>query len=66
MNLLKFLFGKNFRNQNLPFQAGTLYLDTENKELWFDDPGNEVSIHNKVIDTDTLVYDIEETITFPN
>lgn len=64
VNILQFLFGKNFEEKSLTVKPGTFYLDTEKKELWFDDPSATSSEHNKVIDTATLIYEVTETITF--
>lgn len=64
MKLLQFLFGKNLESKSIPVNPGSMYLDVETKELWFDDPSNTSSQHNKVIDTATLVYTITESISF--
>ena len=66
MNFLKFLFGKDLETKNPAVQPGTIYLDTAKNELWFDDPSNTSSTHNKVIDTATLIYKVTSTITFPS
>ena len=66
MNFLKFLFGKDLETKNPTVQPGTIYLDTAKNELWFDDPSNTSSTHNKVIDTATLIYKVTSTITFPS
>lgn len=35
--------------------------------MWFDAPdATSSSIHNKIIDTATLIYKIESTVTFPS
>lgn len=65
MNILQFLFGKNLMDKNVEVKPGTFYLDVETKELFFDDPSNSSSQHNKVIDTGTLIYRVTEKITFP-
>lgn len=68
MNILQFLFGKEFnKGQNIPFSPGSFYLDLTKGELWIDDPTNTESTHSKIIDTDTLLYEIEEngSMLFP-
>lgn len=62
MAILKFLHGKNFKDATSSFQPGTFYLDTETGEMWFDDPSSSTTDHSKIIDTDTLIYNITETI----
>lgn len=52
-------------DKNVEVKPGTFYLDVETKELFFDDPSNSSSQHNKVIDTGTLIYRVTEKITFP-
>jgi hypothetical protein len=64
LNILQFLFGKNLTSKEIDVKPGTFYLDVETKELFFDDPSNTSSGHNKVIDTGTLIYKVTETITF--
>lgn len=68
MAILKFLAGKNFSDQTLNFQPGTIYLDTATGEMWFDDPQGQMTNHAKIVDLDTLVYEIEEQveIEFPS
>ena len=35
--------------------------------MWFDDPNaTSSSVHNKIIDTATLIYKIESTVLFPS
>ena len=65
MAILQFLYGKNLKQINPTFTPGTVYLDTETGEMWFDDPSNTLTTHAKVIDTATLIYSIEETFEFP-
>ena len=66
MAILQFLAGTDFVNKSLSFQPGTIYLDTATGEMWFDDPQGVATDHAKVIDLDTLVYDIEEWVEFPS
>ena len=66
MAILQFLAGTNFVNKSLSFQPGTIYLDTATGEMWFDDPQGVATDHAKIIDLDTLVYDIEEQVEFPS
>lgn len=66
MAILQFLAGTDFVNKSLSFQPGTIYLDTATGEMWFDDPQGVATNHAKVIDLDTLVYDIEEWVEFPS
>lgn len=68
MNLLQFLFGKDFnKGENVPFTPGSFYLDLSKGELWIDDPTNNTVTHSKIIDTDTLIYEVEEngSMLFP-
>lgn len=46
---LKFLHGKNIAD-NTVITPGTFYLDTENNELWYDDPGEEAEGHIRLFD----------------
>ena len=62
--MLRFLQGQNLREKNVAFQPGTIYLDTATKEMWFDDPSQTTMRHQKIVDLDTLVYLIEETVQF--
>ena len=64
MAILQFLAGTNFLNKTLTFQPGTIYLDTSTGEMWFDDPEEQITDHSKIIDLDTLIYEIEETVEF--
>lgn len=66
MAILQFLAGTDFVNKSLNFQPGTIYLDTATGEMWFDDPQGVATDHAKIIDLDTLVYDIEEQVEFPS
>jgi hypothetical protein len=61
MPVLTFKYGKNLTNKT-PFIAGTFFLDIETGELFYDDPTSENLEHQKIIDTDTLLYWVEETI----
>lgn len=68
MNFLQFLFGKDFnKGENVPFTPGSFYLDLSKGELWIDDPTNNALTHSKIIDTDTLIYEVEEngSMLFP-
>ena len=56
--------GTNFLDKSIDFNPGTFYLDTNTGELWIDDPEGTIQEHTKIIDTGTLLYDIEETITY--
>lgn len=62
--MLRFLQGQNLREKNVAFQPGTIYLDTATNEMWFDDPSQTTLRHQKIIDLDTLVYLIENTVEF--
>lgn len=66
MAILQFLAGTDFVNKSLSFQPGTIYLDTATGEMWFDDPQGVATDHAKIIDLDTLVYEIEEWVEFPS
>lgn len=46
---LKFLHGKNIAD-NTVITPGTFYLDTENNELWYDDPAAEKEGHIRLFD----------------
>ena len=61
MSVLTFKYGKKLTDTT-PFVAGTIFLDLETGELFYDDPAAEKSIHQKIIDTNTLTYWIESTI----
>lgn len=61
MSVLTFKYGKNLTDST-PFIAGTIFLDIETGELFYDDPTAEKQIHQKIIDTNTLTYWIKETI----
>ena len=51
LGILKFLAGKNL-NESTPVQPGTIYLDTEKNELWYDDPANEnANSHTRLFDS---------------
>lgn len=48
-------------------QPGTIYLDVATGELFFDDPRASKQIHNKIIDTATLIYTvIGDNLTYPS
>ena len=64
MALVRLLAGTNFLDKSIDFNPGTFYLDTTTGELWIDDPEGTIQEHTKIIDTGTLLYDIEETITY--
>lgn len=64
MALVRLLAGTNFLDKSINFNPGTFYLDTNTGELWIDDPEGTIQEHTKIIDTGTLLYDIEETITY--
>lgn len=66
MAILQFLAGTDFVNKSLSFQPGTIYLDTATGELWFDDPQGVITNHSKIIDLDTLIYEIEDEVEFPS
>ena len=64
MALVRLLAGTNFLDKSIDVNPGTFYLDTNTGELWIDDPEGTIQEHTKIIDTGTLLYDIEETITY--
>lgn len=64
MALVRLLAGTNFLDKSIDFNPGTFYLDTNTGELWIDDPEGTIQEHTKIIDSGTLLYDIEETITY--
>jgi hypothetical protein len=71
LRLLNFLYGENLLGKaNSTFKPGTIYLDVTTGELFFDDPSKEtVTKHNKIIDTETLIYVLDDespTVTFPS
>lgn len=61
MSVLTFKYGKNLTDST-PFIAGTIFLDIETGELFYDDPTAGKQIHQKIIDSNTLIYHITETI----
>ncbi len=64
---LKFLYGENLKDKSVAIVPGTIYLDVATGELYFDDPTKvDIEKHNKIIDTATLIYTIEESVTFPS
>lgn len=46
---IQFLHGKNIANNDV-IAPGTFYLDTENNELWYDDPSQENEGHIRLFD----------------
>lgn len=65
---LQFRYGVRIQDKDLPYEPGTIYLDVAMRELWIDDPTNYVGgEHIKIIDSDTLIYSINEgeSILFP-
>jgi hypothetical protein len=64
MAFLKFLFGKNLTKSSAAstFEPGTLYLDVETKELYFDNPSATSGSHAKIVDTSTLIYMVDEEV----
>lgn len=61
MAVLTFKYGKGLTNST-PFVPGTVYLDVETGEFWFDDPTSEKTEHQKIIDVDTIMYKIDKTV----
>lgn len=61
MAVLAFKYGQNLTD-SIPFVSGTIYLDINTGEFWFDDPSSAEKKHQKVIDTDTLIYEIDKTV----
>lgn len=61
MSVLTFKYGKNLSNTT-PFVAGTIFLDIETGELFYDDPTSTVQEHQKIIDSQTLLYWVKETV----
>lgn len=61
MAVLAFKYGQNLTSST-PFVPGTVYLDIEKKEIWFDDPSSKKTEHQKFIDTDTFTYKIDKTV----
>lgn len=61
MSVLTIKYGKNLTDAT-PFVAGTIFLDIETGELFYDDPTAEKQKHQKIIDTNTLTYWVKETI----
>ena len=50
---IQFLYGKGLTN-NVPFSAGAIYLDTLNKQLWYDDPAGEITEHTLLTTPDEI------------
>lgn len=69
MNIpLKFAYGKSLMSgdkKNI-FSSGTIYLDIETHELFFDNPEVFSGQHQKIIDNETLIYTISNTVDFPS
>lgn len=61
MSVLTFKYGRNLSNTT-PFVAGTIFLDIETGELFYDDPTSTVQEHQKIIDSQTLLYWVKETV----
>lgn len=61
MSVLTFKYGRNLSNTT-PFVAGTLFLDIETGELFYDDPTSTMQEHQKIIDSQTLLYWVQETV----
>lgn len=61
MSVLTFKYGKKLTDAT-PFVAGTLFLDIETGELFYDDPTASKQVHQKIIDSNTLTYWVESTI----
>lgn len=61
MAVVTFKYGKSLTS-SIPFVPGTVYLDIDTGEFWFDDPSSAEKKHQKVIDTDTLIYKIDRTV----
>lgn len=51
MSQIKFLHGNDISTAEVPFDAGTFYLDLKKNELWYDDPSNtNTSNHIRLFD----------------
>ena len=61
MAVVTFKYGKSLTSST-PFVPGTVYLDIEKQEIWFDDPSSKKTEHQKFIDTDTFTYKINKTV----
>lgn len=61
MSVLTFKYGRNLSNTT-PFVAGTIFLDIETGELFYDDPTSTAQEHQKIIDSQTLLYWVKETV----
>ena len=61
MAVVTFKYGKSLTSST-PFVPGTVYLDIEKQEIWFDDPSSKKTEHQKFIDTDTFTYKIDKTV----
>ena len=62
---IKFLAGKYLANKALNFAPGSIYYDSTTNELWFDDPSNKNNQRQKIIDTNTFIYEIMDSTFFP-
>lgn len=65
---LQFLYGKNLQKKDIAVQKGRFYLDIETGELFYDnpDPTTASNIHNKIIDSATLIYTVSDVVSFPS
>lgn len=65
---LQFLYGKNLQEKDIAVKRGRFYLDVETGELYYDnpDPAAASDIHNKIIDSATLIYTVSEIVDFPS
>jgi hypothetical protein len=65
MTNVKFLAGEKLEdNEEIKFTPGTFYLALDKNELWFDSPFDtqDINSHLKIIDQDTLLYELVEEI----
>ena len=61
------MYGKNLKDSNKEILPGTIYLDLATNEFFYDDPTGEKQVHEKIIDTATLIYTIVgESLTYPS
>jgi len=64
---IQFLYGKNLLNSSVKVAPGTIYLDLQTKELYYDDPTKaSATVHEKIIDAATLLYSTATTVNFPS
>lgn len=63
---LQFLYGKNLQDKDIEVRKGRIYLDIETGELYYDnpDPSAASNVHNKIIDSATLIYTVSETVEY--